>query len=1129
MAELLRCERGHRWPALADGTSPSCPECGSPSVTEPSEGNEPAPPGSLTAGLAVASSREDLARHSATIAVELPTSHSDFALDPEQMPALAVAEAQSPQVLSPTDPLTYKLPFGTVAPTEVPATRIIAGRYEIQGELGRGGMGVVYKARHLQLQRVVALKMILAGVHASLKELSRFRAEAEAIARLQHPNIVQIFEIGEEDGLPFFSLEFVEGGSLAAKARAGPLPPTEAARTVEALGRAMDYAHQQGILHRDLKPANVLLTGAGDPKITDFGLAKFLDAEKGQTRTGAVAGTPSYMAPEQASGKMKLTGPAADIYSLGAILYALLTGRAPFHADTTMSTLQQVIKDEPVPPTRLQSKVPRDLETICLKCLQKDPQRRYATALELAEDLHRFQTNEPIRARPVGRLEKSWKWARRRPALAALLAVSACAILLLLGAGWWHSATLATYNERLEEEVIKTDEQRQIAVKLQGVAENQRGRAEEREQGARRYWYVSDLNLAQQAWEQANSGRLLQLLNRQKPAEGQADLRGFEWYHLWRLCHSERLVVVDPDIVWAVAFAPDGGILATANARGAVRLWDVARGQALGTLEAGSDQLTGLAFSPDGKTLATSCVNGVLDLWEVATRTQQKRLTRTGALLTVAYSPDGKMLATGGNDGMVALWDATTGKDLAILKGHTGHVTALAFSSDSATLVSGSWDKNLIVWDVATRKQRLTLRGHADFVLAVAIDPQGQLIASGCQDGAIKLWDAATGQLRKTFAAHTEAVTGLAFAPDSSHLASGSRDSTARLWNPAADLPLATWKGHTGMILSLAFSPKNHLLATGSVDHTVRVWDVTHPPELPLIKDHLEAVWSVAFHPRGEMLATASPDGKVLLRRFAGDKPLLPLIGHKGPVCRVLFSPDGKTLATGGTDHTIKLWDPGTGQLQATLQGHRGLVNALSFSQDGSQLLSGGPDGTLRLWSVAEKKESGIFHVRDAGIVGAALSPDGQTIACGLGDGAVQLLEVATQKLQARLVGHTAGVSALAFFADGRLLASGSDDQTLRLWDVAKASEVAVLQGHADAVRGLEFMPDGKSLASSSFDGSVKLWDLATLQERQTLRGPGQPVWSIAAAPTGRFLAAGLGDGSLKLWEAAPQDKKNSN
>jgi tetratricopeptide (TPR) repeat protein len=342
-------------------------------------------------------------------------------------------------------------------PTELTVQRTISN-YEVRGVLGRGGMGVVYKAWQKALNRMVALKMILASEHAGADHLERFRKEAEAAAQLQHPNIAQIHEVGEADGHPFMALEYVEGGTLADKLDGTPQPYRQAAQLVETLARAMQHAHERGIVHRDLKPANVLLMAAKDsdatangygvPKITDFGLAKRLDVDTNQTQSGAILGTPSYMAPEQATGNVRAIGPGTDVYALGAILYDLLTGRPPFKSATLLDTLEQVKSVEPVPPARLEPKVPRDLETICLKCLRKEPDKRYTSAKALADDLRHFLNGEPIAARPTPAWERAWKWSRRRPAAAALLVVSVLAGLGLLIGSWGYSATMHAAAER---------------------------------------------------------------------------------------------------------------------------------------------------------------------------------------------------------------------------------------------------------------------------------------------------------------------------------------------------------------------------------------------------------------------------------------------------------------------------------------------------------------------------------------------------------------------------------------------------------------------------------------------------------------------------------------------------------
>jgi tRNA A-37 threonylcarbamoyl transferase component Bud32 len=328
--------------------------------------------------------------------------------------------------------------FNQDYPVSTPANEEIVPGYEILRELGRGGMGVVYKARQMSLQRVVALKMILSGAHARTRDLDRFRSEAQAVARLHHPNIVEIYEFGEHNDLPYYSLEFVEGGSLARKIRGKPLRPLEAARITEELARAIQYCHQHGILHRDLKPSNILLTGDGVPKIGDFGLAKQLEADPGLTKSGMVMGTPSYMAPEQTQGRCRDVGPHTDIYALGAILYEMLAGRPPFKGDSVLETMEQVGSQEPPSPSRFQPKVPRDLETICLKAMAKEPNRRYRSALALAQDLERFQAGESILARREGTLARLWRKVRRRPftAVAFLLVIALAAGGMVLLYQW---------------------------------------------------------------------------------------------------------------------------------------------------------------------------------------------------------------------------------------------------------------------------------------------------------------------------------------------------------------------------------------------------------------------------------------------------------------------------------------------------------------------------------------------------------------------------------------------------------------------------------------------------------------------------------------------------------------------
>jgi tetratricopeptide (TPR) repeat protein len=424
MPTCFGCSQGHHWEALPGGPAPACPVCGA-------------------AGQARA----------------------------EADPSLPDVETLRPNLVPPPVPDVAAPTCREAAPAPEPGDCPEVAGYQILGLLGRGGMGVVYQARQLALNRLVALKMILGGANASPQQLARFHLEAEAIAGLQHPHIVQVYEVGQHAHGPYLALEFIDGPSLDENLAGHPRPPRQAAQMVETLARAVHTAHLRGVIHRDLKPANVLLTRDGLPKITDFGLAKRLGEEERRTWTGSILGTPSYMAPEQAAGKTKEIGPLADVYGLGAILYHLLTGRPPFGAASVLETLQQVQFQEPVAPTRLQRKVPRDLETICLKCLQKEPRKRYGSALDLAEDLRRFLAGEPIRARPVGPLERVRKWARRRPTAAALIVLTGLAVVGLAAGLAWHTARLRSERDAAERNLRRA--LRAVDQMLTEVAEEQ--------------------------------------------------------------------------------------------------------------------------------------------------------------------------------------------------------------------------------------------------------------------------------------------------------------------------------------------------------------------------------------------------------------------------------------------------------------------------------------------------------------------------------------------------------------------------------------------------------------------------------------------------------------------------------
>jgi WD40 repeat protein len=1172
MHERFACPQGHKWQIRIDGPSTPqphpCPVCGAPGTVLTPAGQTAAVPGSATAAALPSSLPETPpADEPGTLTWRNEAAGQDSP-DPPPPPATATRPGAKTQVAGITSRMegppapggagaevTPNSPtVGAPRPVERPAPALptIAG-YEVLGVLGRGGMGVVYKARQPGLNRLVALKMIRAGGHADERELARFRAEAVAVARLRHPNIVQVYEVGEHDGLPFFSLEYVEGGPLSKRLDGTPLPPRQAAELAEALARAMHYAHTEHIVHRDLKPANVLLQIAdcrlqteeqsvqsaicnlqsAIPKITDFGIAKRLDQEKGQTRTGAVMGTPSYMPPEQAAGRTKEVGPLSDVYALGAILYEMLTGRPPFKGETLMDTVRQVTSDEPVPPTRLNSKVPRDLQVICLKCLEKDPRRRYASAGELADDLRRWLGGEPIRARPAGAAERAVKWARRRPAAALLLGVSALAALAVLGLGAWHYADTQAYNARLRAEKGRADDERDRAKDNEEKANRERERAEERELAARRYWYVSDMNLVQhQAWEQNQVARALELLERQRPQDGQQDLRGFEWYYWRRLCHSALLTLgghTRP--VQAVACTRDGKTLITGGDDGAVKFWDAETGRPQGEpLPLPASPVKALALSPDGKELAVGHLHGTIERWNVAARTEVRPPLRIrpkvkGALppavVALAYSPDGKSLAFAAADGQVAQWEPGTGQ-VRPAHAHAGRALALAYSPDGKVLATGGDDKVIKLWDTnADKELRSPLAGHTDRIWSLAFAPDGKALASGSDDRTIKLWDVGTWKERAALTGHKGGVVAVAFAPGG-RLASGSYDQTVKLWDVGTGQELSTRKGHGAKVNAVAFASDGRL-ASASDDTTVKVWDALRDPERTLLRGHAKWVESVAFAPVGQVLATAGQDETVRLWDPETGKELRLLRPGQGTVFGVAFSPDGKLLATAGADRTVKLWEADTGKELTTLQGHTDRVKCVTFSPDGKTLASGGYDKTIRLWDVPLRKPLRTLEGQQARVMGLAFAPDGQTLAAGGDvpggiDGVVRLWDPGTGQVRATLAGHHAKpVHAVAFAPDGRTLASGDDAGGVNVWDAATGRPLASLGGHAGMVRSLAFSPDGRELATAA--GAVRLWDLTTHQERVSLAGRESWYTAVAWSPDGHRLAAGSHQGLVALWD----------
>jgi WD40 repeat protein len=1067
-------------------------------------------------------------------------------------------------------------PAAAVAPLWVPPG------YEILGKLGEGGMGVVYKARQRALKRLVALKMIVAGGHASPTLLSRFKTEAEAIARLQHPGFVQIHEVEEHQGLPYFSMEYCPGGSLAAQLQGTPVPAAQAAALVEKLAVAMQAAHDKGVIHRDLKPANVLLAEDGTPKITDFGLAKKLD-EAGQTHTGAVMGTPSYMAPEQARGD-KGIGTGCDVYALGAILYELLTGRPPFKAATPLETVYQVVSDEAAPPRQLNAQVPRDLETICLKCLEKEPRKRYAGAQELAADLGRYLAGEPVHARPVRSGERAWKWAKRQPALASLFAVIVLAALALLGGGLWFTAQLAdernqAIEARNEADAATTDaEHARDAAQGLAVKEQEARQAVEREktkteqQLVRSEWllYASQIALAQREWQDGDVQHARDLLDACR-----RDLRGWEHAYLRHLFdETQQTFRGHAGEVTSVSFSPDGKRLASASRDKTVKVWERQTGQEVLTLQGHTQPVLSVCFSRDGKRIASASYDGTVKVWDAQTgqdvltlkghagevrsvsfSPDGKRLASAGVwdrtvkvwdaqagqevltlkghpswVLSVSFSPDGKRLASTSADQTVKVWDTQTGQDLLTLKGHAGEVTSVSFNPEGTRLASASGDKTVKIWDTQTGHEVLTLKGHAVPALSVSFSPDGRRVASASADQTVKVWDTQTGQDLLTLKGHAGEVTSVSFSPDGKHLASASRDKTVKVWDTQTGQDVLPLKGHTSMVTTVSFSPEGKRLASASADWTVKVWDAQTGQDALTLKGHAGEVRSVCFSPDGKRLASASIDGTVKVWDAQTGQDTLTLKGHTRPVNSVSFSPDGKRLASASDDMTVKVWDAQTGQDVRTLKGHTSFVSSVSFSPDGTRLASASADWTVKVWDAQTGQDTLTLKDHAGGVRSVCFSPDGKRLASASYDQTVKMWDASTGQEVLSLKGHAGSVSSVCFSPDGKRLASASSGELgkpgeVKVWDAASGQNVLTLKGHAGEVSSVCFSPEGKRLATASGEwikpGEVEVWDAQTGQDVLTLRGHTGFVTSVSFSPEGKRLASASWDSTVKVWDAA--------
>lgn len=983
--------------------------------------------------------------------------------------------------------------------SETASAARVFGDYELLDAIARGGMGVVYRAHQRRLGRTVALKLILGGQLATREFVHRFRAEAAAAAALQHPNIVAIHDVGVHDGNHFFSMDYVEGQNLAQLVGNRPLPAQKAARYMKLIADAIHYAHEQGILHRDLKPSNVLVDGRTDqPRVTDFGLAKWLDGESSLTLTGQVLGSPHFMPPEQADARRGKGGRRSDLYGLGGILYFLLTARPPFQGDSLEETLDQVLNFEPVSPRLLNPTVPRDLETICLKCLSKEPDRRYPTAQALGEDLSRFLNAESILARPTTVLERTWRWCRRKPAFAGLLAV-AVALLLTLAIG----SSIAAFR---------------IQRALQSAEAN---------------LYSADLNMVQTALADADLVHARGLLDQHRPVPGQSDQRGFEWRYLWNLCQGDEKFVFEPVIKWPrrVVFSPDGRLLAAGEGSGNLSVvWNMATKAVVKTLPPGDRPVT---FSPDDPMLITAGKNG-LKLWNTQTW-QERAVGPCHREAAAVFSPDGSSLIVYGAG--LQVWDTqnwTLVSSNAFGEINWWVTATLSVSRDGALISCArgfpyATAAELRLFRLPSLEPVPWSERLPKDVASAVFRSEGDVLVTGGWSGDIRLWDSNSGQELPSIMKQTSAIYAMSFNPaDPNELATTGLDRTIHLWDLPSQKERTRLHGASKELFELAFSTDGKTIATGGLDSPITLWDAAQTKSEIIDFPTKSRNCVLGYSENGKQLVTVDATGQVMYR----DPTSLAVLDA---VCRVdmesalesppmvdfvalamASSPGIKMLALGRRDGTVEIWNLET-RTKRLLSAHSKPVCGLAFSPDSSQLITVGNDREVHLWNLATLSQvaSATSGEDPSPNYGASVrfSPSGELVAVG----SRHHLSIfrGTDLHALHHFGNLKASESLRFSPDGRYLVSGHDN-TLIVWDTHAWSRRS-LPGHELFPADIAFSPDGHRMVS----GGEKLivWNTDTWQQVASYKHPIQDISHITFSPDGNDLITS-DPNALRVWRA---------
>lgn len=939
------------------------------------------------------------------------------------------------------------------------------GDFELLSELASGGMGVVYKAHQVSLDRIVALKMLQRSRPPTSRVVRRLENEARIVAHLKHPNIVEVYEFGILDNRHFFSMEFIDGPSLSQKIRQGALEPRVAARYVKQVADAIEHAHRQGVLHRDIKPGNILFDANDRPVVTDFGIAKLSEADRSLTVTGQVLGTPSYMPPEQSLAENERLDARSDVYSLGAVLYESITGKPPFRRRNPIDTMIAVRTEDPESPRAIDSRIPHDLETICLKCLEKEPAARYSTAADLACDLERFLADRPIEARPAGWTEHARRWVVRHPSVAASCAVAAAAVVLVI-------VGLLLLNSTLQQALDETEAARWALRK-------------------RLYW--SDVQVAGDAWQDRDIAHAAAILEQHVPGPGQTDIRGPEWHFVWTRVHLPRKSVrISDRPLYFVQFSPDGRIIATAGSDAVIQLHDSRDFSTVLTIDSQQIEVNGLAFSPDGQTLASAGDDGTIRFWSVehGRKVAQIRVVPEYKVFNLLYSPDGRFLLAAGERNELCIFDVQTGELDGLLEGHESTAGVIALSPDGRRMASADRGGTAFVWDVdwprASIVGRITTPGR---FMSLQFAPDGATLLGGTSRGNVRLFGAESGELLSK-RSHLDGVMRVAFAPDGSYVVSADQCGTIAMWqidgpDAAGGLGLPgvatqSWQAHTGRIMCIAISATGDLVSVGEDGQAV-AWN-HRGVKLDRVLAQADDAIDAAFLSDG-VIATLGTD-ELVFSDCATAKCLNSIdIDLLNPIS-LAASLDGKTLVTGSDEGKLSVWDVDSKRRVAQINlPHNFNVNRLALSADGSYVAAVNRfysiDDDLQVWDLGHTRRlQDISSLKCNSACFARYHP--WLFASGISD-SLQRWDLQRQQLDFEIKAHFSSINAIAVCSHDRLVATASDDRLVKVWDAQTGDLVRTLAGHRREVHSVAFCENGP-LVSADVRGRIVFWNVETGQ-----------------------------------------------